>query len=101
VVAVSVVAGLLIAVVAVSISVVVYLLVRFVILMRSGEELVGANSWSDQIRGGPKNQTPEEAVAEWERRRLEKPWSRSHRRALIIGAALFVAGCVGLAVYFL
>jgi hypothetical protein len=100
VVAVSVIAGLLIAVVAISISVVVYLVIRFVVLMRSGEEMVGANSWSDQIRGGPKDQTPEQAVAEWERRSLEIPWTRSHRRALMISAVLFVAACISLAVYF-
>jgi hypothetical protein len=47
-VAVSVIAGLLIAVVAISISLVVYLVIRFVVLMRSGEEMVGANSWSDR-----------------------------------------------------
>ena len=71
-VAILVVEALAIAFVVSSVTVAVYLLIGFVVRMRSGDEMEAAHHWSDHVTGGKREQTPEEAVEEWERRRWKR-----------------------------
>ena len=79
---------------------IVYLLVRFVMRMRSDDELdVPAHHWSDQVTGGRREQTPDEAVEEWERKRRHRPWASRHRRLLVVVTAALLAAAIVLAAY--
>jgi hypothetical protein len=82
------------------VSSIVYLLVRFVVRMRSDGELEVAHRLSDHITGGQREeQTPEEAVAEWEWQRGHPSWASRHRRSLLAATAALLAGCIALAAY--
>jgi hypothetical protein len=48
-----------------------FLLVRFVVRLRNDDVEV-ATRWSDHVTGGRRDQTPEEAVEEWERKRRKR-----------------------------
>ena len=72
--------ALMIAFVVSTIAVTAYLLVRFVVRIRSGDEMETAHhSGSNTSQAAGKEQTPEEAVEEWERKRRKRSCFRRPR----------------------
>jgi hypothetical protein len=79
---------------------IVYLLVRFVVRLRSDEELEAAHRWSDHITGGGhREQTPEEAAEESDQRRRHRSWASRHRHVLVSVTAAFLVASLALAAY--
>jgi hypothetical protein len=96
----SVFESLLVAFVIAFVASIVYLLVRFVVRMRSDDELEAAHRLSDHITGGGhREQTPEEAVEEWEWRCRHPSWARRHMHVLVAATAAFLAASIALAAY--
>ena len=79
---------------------IVYLLIRFVVRMRSDDELEQAHRLSDHVTGGgDREQTPEEAAEDWERRRRHRSWASRHRHVLVPVTAAFLVASLALAAY--